>query len=64
VYHLTEESDHQHLVCSSCGSTIAVSSDDIGAFLTSITDATGFVPDVEHFALTGRCRNCAEVQSA
>jgi Fur family ferric uptake transcriptional regulator len=63
VYHLTEESDHQHLVCSSCGSTIAVSSDDIGAFLTSITDATGFVPDVEHFALTGRCRNCAEVQS-
>lgn len=60
VYHLAEESDHQHLVCSACGKTIAVSTDDISGFLQSITDRTGFVPDVEHFALTGLCRDCAE----
>ncbi len=64
VYHLAEESDHQHLVCSSCGRTIAVSRDDIGEFLRSITDRTGFVPDVEHFALTGLCKDCAESPDA
>lgn len=60
VYHLTEEADHQHLVCSSCGATIAVSTGDISQLLQSITDQTGFVPDVEHFALTGRCADCAD----
>lgn len=59
VYHLTEESDHQHLVCSSCGTTVAVSADDLREFLDGITKKTGFVPDVEHFALTGVCRDCA-----
>lgn len=60
VYHLAEEANHQHLVCSSCGKTIAIPTDDVAGLLDSITTKTGFVPNIEHFALTGLCADCAE----
>ncbi len=63
VYHLTDEPEHQHLVCSECGRTEAISSDDIGALVDGITQRTGFVPNIEHFALTGLCHECATRQA-
>jgi len=58
VYHLTETVEHQHLLCTKCGRTVAVDRSAITEVLDAITDETGFVPDVEHFALGGLCRDC------
>ena len=58
VYHLASEPRHQHLVCSQCGSTQALSAQDLAAVVEAIRERTGFVPD-PHVALTGVCGNCA-----
>ncbi|MEX1125557.1 MAG: Fur family transcriptional regulator [Acidimicrobiia bacterium] len=59
VYHLSEEQPHQHLVCRICGSTTAIPASDLIGFLSSVEALTGFVADVEHFALSGICSNCS-----
>ena len=58
VYHLAEEQPHQHLVCRICGSTTALPASELTGFLASVADSTGFVADVEHFALSGVCSRC------
>ena len=59
VYHLADESPHQHLVCESCGRTIAVDARDVADWAASIRDRTGFEIEPTHFALTGLCAECA-----
>ena len=59
VYHLAEEARHQHLICRRCGRTISIPEDDLDGLIREIADATGFLTDVEHFALSGRCTDCA-----
>jgi Fur family ferric uptake transcriptional regulator len=58
VYHLASEPPHQHLVCSRCGATEALTADDLTAVVEEIRRRTGFVPD-PHVALTGLCARCA-----
>jgi Fur family ferric uptake transcriptional regulator len=64
VYHLAEDADHQHLVCSRCGTTTAIPTLHMTSMLQGITDATGFVPNVQHFALSGLCDACAKAVEA
>jgi len=59
VYHLADEPPHQHLVCAVCGATSSIAADRLAEVLQAITEATGFVPDPAHFAITGLCRECA-----
>ncbi len=59
VYHLSEEQPHQHLVCRVCGSTTALPASELTGFLSSVAELTGFVADVEHFALSGVCSECS-----
>ena len=59
VYHLADEDAHQHLVCDSCGRTIAVSAADVADWSEAIRSRTGFVVEPTHFALTGLCADCA-----
>lgn len=59
VYHLEEEASHQHLVCSGCGSTVVLSGSDLASTISLIADRTGFVVDVDHFALAGLCADCS-----
>ncbi|HLF60051.1 MAG TPA: Fur family transcriptional regulator [Acidimicrobiia bacterium] len=58
VYHLSDEQPHQHLVCRVCGATVAIPASDLTEFLSSVEKLTGFVADVEHFALWGICADC------
>jgi Fur family transcriptional regulator, ferric uptake regulator len=60
VYHLADEVHHQHLVCSSCGTTVAIPEADLDEFLTAIRERTGFTPDIEHFAMSGLCSACTQ----
>jgi Fur family ferric uptake transcriptional regulator len=62
TYHLAA-STHGHLVCEECGAMIDVPGD----FFVSVGEAAkasfGFVIDPHHFAMLGRCANCAEAVS-
>lgn len=59
VYHLSEEASHQHLVCSNCGRTVVIDGQQMSAITADIADWTGFVVDVDHFALAGLCSDCS-----
>ena len=59
-YHPVEKGHHHHLVCRECGTTIDLEE----SLLTSLKDALlrehGFIADLKHLAILGRCVNCSE----
>jgi Fur family transcriptional regulator, ferric uptake regulator len=59
VYHLAEDAGHQHLICRRCGTTTTLPREESESLEASITAATGFIADLNHFALSGLCANCA-----
>lgn len=59
VYHLSEDAGHQHLICRRCGRTLTLPARETQRLLDAVTTATGFIPDVNHFALSGLCAECA-----
>jgi Fur family ferric uptake transcriptional regulator len=59
VYHLTEDSGHQHLICLRCGKTVTLPEAETRSLVDSIAASTGFVLDASHFALSGLCAECA-----
>jgi Fur family ferric uptake transcriptional regulator len=59
VYHLSEDAGHQHLICQRCGTTLTLPQAESERLARSITTATGFVADLNHFALSGLCADCA-----
>ena len=60
VYHLADERPHQPLVCTGCGATAAIPAEDLADFVVVLERATGYSPDVEHFAMAARCPACRE----
>lgn len=59
IYHLSEETDHHHLVCEHCGTSVDVSLEELGPVLATVTARYGFVAESVHFALVGTCERCA-----
>jgi len=59
VYHLAEDAGHQHLICRRCGTTTTLPREESENLAASITVATGFIADLNHFALSGLCADCA-----
>jgi hypothetical protein len=57
-YHRVEESGHVHLTCSRCGSSEDLSADRAARLARAIAAATGFRPDLTHFAISGTCARC------
>jgi Fur family ferric uptake transcriptional regulator len=64
VYHLAEDAGHQHLICRSCGATVTLHEAEAALLARKITESTGFVPDPNHFALSGLCADCAARESS
>jgi Fur family ferric uptake transcriptional regulator len=62
VYHLAEDAAHQHLICRRCGVTVTLPEEEAGLLASAITDSTGFVADLNHFALSGLCADCATIE--
>jgi Fur family transcriptional regulator, ferric uptake regulator len=58
-YHRREEAEHVHLTCGNCGRDDALSLQEAQALQELIRTHHGFVADLTHFAITGRCRTCA-----
>jgi Fur family ferric uptake transcriptional regulator len=59
VYHLAEDAGHQHLICRRCGTTTTLPREESENLAAAIRVATGFVADLNHFALSGLCADCA-----
>jgi len=59
VYHLTEDSGHQHLICLRCGETFTLPEEETSSLADAIARSTGFILDASHFALSGLCAGCA-----
>jgi Fur family transcriptional regulator, ferric uptake regulator len=60
-YHRTEESEHVHLTCGRCGRDDPLSIVEAKRLQDLIRRHHGFVADLTHFAITGRCADCASV---
>ncbi len=63
VYHLTERL-HHHAVCEDCGAVVELPNDVLDDVQARLRRETGFEVDPHHFALVGRCRQCASTSRA
>ncbi len=59
TYHPADDSNHVHLVCTSCGAVQSVPADVVEPLAGSLRDRTGFEVNVAHIAMHGRCSDCA-----
>ncbi|MGH9088474.1 MAG: Fur family transcriptional regulator [Acidimicrobiales bacterium] len=50
---------HAHLICEACGTTIEASEELFRGLARAARDRHGFVIDPRHFAILGRCTDCA-----
>lgn len=63
TYHLSS-SAHSHLVCERCGATIEAPEELFRGLAGEAERSFGFTIDPRHFAVLGRCRDCAASQAA
>lgn len=58
TYHPADASDHLHLVCRACGAVEQVDNSYVEPMAGSLRRSHGFVVDVAHVAVHGRCAAC------
>jgi Fur family transcriptional regulator, ferric uptake regulator len=58
LYHLTEDSHHQHMVCRLCGSEREIDVDELWPLDRHLRERYGFQADLAHFAIIGTCAAC------
>lgn len=63
IIHLSERTDHHHLVCETCGRSVDVHFDELTAVFDRLTETHGFAPTSVHFALVGTCNDCAQLET-
>ncbi|RBM17852.1 Fur family transcriptional regulator [Streptomyces sp. PT12] len=59
TYHLAERHDHLHLMCRDCESVIEADLEVAAPFAEELRRRFGFETDLRHFAIFGRCGDCA-----
>ncbi len=59
VYHLVSDA-HHHLVCEGCGTVVEVPEAAFDDLRRHLRQDFGFSVQPRHFAVTGRCRDCAD----
>ncbi|MFF7331110.1 transcriptional repressor [Streptomyces sp. NPDC008150] len=59
TYHLADRHHHLHLVCRDCTDVIEADLDVAAEFTAKLRADFGFETDMRHFAIFGRCAECA-----
>ncbi len=59
TYHSVTEHEHFHLVCRNCHRIVSVDPDVVAPLAQRLEAERGFVIDVGHLAIFGRCTTCA-----
>jgi Fur family ferric uptake transcriptional regulator len=57
-YHVLPVAEHAHLHCSDCGASWEVGADEVNRLVRALRRDRGFVVDVAHLTLAGRCADC------
>jgi len=57
-YHAAEKGHHHHLVCRECGAIIDLDESAVSTFKDALLREYGFIADLKHVAIFGRCVNC------
>jgi len=60
TYHSVGGHEHFHLVCRNCQRVISVDVDVASSFVARLAEDHGFVPDLGHLTVFGRCEECPE----
>lgn len=60
TYHRLSENQHVHLVCRICGDIAEAPSQLLAALAETLEQDRGFMVDIGHVALFGRCAHCGE----
>jgi Fur family transcriptional regulator, ferric uptake regulator len=64
LYHLAEDSHHQHMVCRQCGGEHEIDVRELEPLDRHLQAQYGFRADLAHFAIIGTCARCyAEAQA-
>lgn len=64
TYSVATDDDHVHLVCRDCGAVDEAPIELVQTAVDRLSRDKGFVVDVGHFPVFGRCRACAESAAA
>ena len=64
LYHLAEDSHHQHMVCRRCGAEREIDVDELSQLDRHLRDRYGFHADLTHFAIIGICSACTVADEA
>ena len=59
TYHSKATPDHVHLVCRGCGKVLEAKPAEFEELCSSLRQDHGFVADVGHLTVFGRCSECA-----
>lgn len=63
-YTVCDEGHHHHLVCSQCGTVLAVDASDVEAAIRTLADRLKFRVDTHTLEFAGRCERCQTLQAA
>jgi Fur family ferric uptake transcriptional regulator len=58
LYHLAEDSHHQHMVCRRCGMEREIDVSELQSLDQHLQATYGFHADLAHFAIIGTCKGC------
>ena len=59
-YHPAEKGHHHHLVCQECGAIIDLDESVLSSVKDVLLREYGFIADLRHLAIFGRCVNCSK----
>ena len=62
-FHVNPATDHGHLVCSTCGRTWELAPAEVQPLAGGLLRRRGFVVDVDHLTVEGRCATCRGVSA-
>jgi Fur family ferric uptake transcriptional regulator len=57
-YHVLPDQEHGHLHCQGCGGCWEISAAEAASIVASLRAERGFVVDLSHVTIVGRCRDC------
>ncbi|WP_139977442.1 Fur family transcriptional regulator [Nocardioides litoris] len=64
TYHSVSGHEHFHVKCRECGEVVSLDVEVADGLTRRLEDDLGFVADVGHLTVFGRCRACREAQSS
>lgn len=63
TYHSVTDHEHFHLVCRNCHKVVSVDPGEVAPLAQRLNELHGFVLDVGHLAIFGRCVECEETDA-